>query len=503
MGTTTIDTHTESLPPAPLAPKSSLTIQRWMDYLGIPIAVVVFLVLSLMPTPTGLSASGQGALAVFMMALVLWVTQALPVYATSLLAMVMLILTGAWDEAHVESMLGQDVIWLMVCAFILTSAMTKANLARRLALLMVTTFGTRAKWALLSMAVLNGILAFLVPSTTARAALLLPIVVILAETYGAVPGKSKFGASMMIQEVQMNSIFTSGIMTATACNIMAVGFIRTLGGQHVFYSDWLFAAFPIAALTVLASWALGLVLYKPEHDTPMGQGLDTMRDQLRAMGKMTTNEWKAAFIFTLTVFLWVTDRWHEQWWGFTISTATAAIIAAVICFLPRVGLLTWKETKIPWDLMIFSAGAYAVGLALEGSGGAKWLMDNVFAETGIKGMSFFGAYAVVMVIAMFSHLVFTSKTVRTAIVIPIVITLAKSMGFSPISLALPAAFTMTWTITLPPHSKPNLIFYGTGYFNVLQMLSYGLLVCVIGVTLLIAAGPTWFTFLGIMKQAVR
>ena len=149
--------------------------------------------------------------------------------------------------------------------------------------------------------------------------------------------------------------------------------------------------------------------------------------------------------------------------------------------------------------MIFSAGAYAVGLALEGTGGAKWLLDTVFNAAGIKSMSFFSAYALVMVIAMFSHFIFTSKTVRTAIVIPIVIALAKSMGFSPLALALPAAFTMTWTITLPPHSKPNLIFYGTGYFTVLQMLVYGVAVCAIGVVLLIAAGPTWFAVLGITR----
>jgi solute carrier family 13 (sodium-dependent dicarboxylate transporter), member 2/3/5 len=481
------------------AKPSAMTFQRWMDFLGIPVAVLVFLALYLMPTPSGLSVNAQSALAIFIAALVLWVSQSIPVYATALVAMLLLILTGARSEAQVEGMLGQDVIWLMVCAFVLTSAMSKAGLARRIALAMVASFSSRAKWALLSMAILNGILAFLVPSTTARAALLLPIVVILAEVYGAVPGKSRFGASMMIQEVQMNSIFTSGIMTATAANVMAVGFIRTLGGEQVYYSDWLFASFPIAVISVMAAWAIGLIFYPPEHDSPMGQGLDKLRGELRKMGPMSADEWRAAFIFALTVFLWVTDRWHVGWWGFTVSTTAAAIIGATLCFLPGIGLLTWKETKIPWDLMIFSAGAYAVGLALEGTGGAKWLLDTVFNAAGIKSMSFFSAYALVMVIAMFSHFIFTSKTVRTAIVIPIVIALAKSMGFSPLALALPAAFTMTWTITLPPHSKPNLIFYGTGYFTVLQMLVYGVAVCAIGVALLIAAGPTWFAVLGITR----
>lgn len=476
-----------------------MTFQRWMDFLGIPVAVAVFVALYLMPTPSGLSTNGQMALAIFMTALVLWVSQAIPTYATSLIGMVLLVLTGAWPERDVLGVFGQDVIWLMVCAFILTSAMSKSRLAQRLALAMVTSFSSRAKWALLSMILLNGMLAFLVPSTTARAALMLPIVLILAEIYGAKPGQSNFGASLMIQELQSNNIFTSGILTATTCNVMAVGFIRQLGGEQVYYTDWLFAAFPIMLLTMLASWVIGLVLYPPEHDTPMGQNLDSLRAELKDMGALSADEWRAAFIFGLTVFLWVSDRWHVQMWGFTVSTAMAAIIAATLCFLPGIGLLKWKETSIPWDLMIFSCGAYAVGLALESNGAARWLMDLLFVASGIKEMSFFSAYIVVMLVSMFSHLVFTSKTVRTAIVIPVVIALAKAMGFNPVSLALPAAFTMCWTITLPPHCKPNLIFYGTGHFNVPQQLVYGVLVCLVGCGLLILAGPTWFTLLGIVR----
>lgn len=83
--------------------------QRWMDYLGIPVAVAVFLALYLMPTPSGLSSQGQTAIAVFLGALVLWVSQAIPTYATSLLAMVMLVLTGAWGESNVLGVFGQDV----------------------------------------------------------------------------------------------------------------------------------------------------------------------------------------------------------------------------------------------------------------------------------------------------------------------------------------------------------------------------------------------------------
>jgi anion transporter len=474
--------------------------QRWMDLLGIPVAVVVFVGLYLMPTPSGLTLNGQMALAIFFGALVLWVSQAIPTYVTSLLCVCLLITTGTWTEARVLGVFGQDVIWLMLCAFVLTAAMSKANLARRLALFMVTSFSRSAKWALLSMIILNGILAFLVPSTTARAALILPIVLILADVYGAKPGgTSNFGVALMNQEIQANNIFTSGIMTATACNVMAVGYIKELGGQEIYYSDWLFAMFPITIIVMLISWVIGLVLYPPEHNTPQGRGLDDLKVELKNMGPLSVDEWRALFIFALVVFLWSTDFMHVQWWGFPISTATAAVIAATLCLLPGIGLITWKESNIPWELMIFSVGAYSVGLALENSGAARWIMDYVFAASGIKSMSFFSAYVIVILVAMFSHFIFTSKIVRTAIVIPVVIGLAKTMGYSPAAFALPAAFTMCWSITLPPHCKPNLIFYGTGYFTIPQQLMYGMLICVIGSVLLILAGPTWFTFLGFMQ----
>jgi len=474
-------------------------LQRWMDFLGIPIALAVFCTLIAMPTPAGLSVQGQKALAIFMMALVLWVTQSIPTYATALIAMVLLVLTGTWDQGNVLGVFGQDVIWLMVCAFVLTSAMIKAGLARRIALAIVTSFGSKSKWALLSMIVVNAILAFLVPSTTARAGLMLPIVLVLAEVYGAKPGSSKFGTSLMIQELQSNNIFTSGILTATACNVMSVGFIKQLGGQNVYYTDWLLASFPIALITMLISWILGLIFLRPESDTPQGKGLHVLRDELRNMGKLSADEWKTAIIFLITVFLWVTDRWHEGWWGFQISTAMVAILSAALCFLPGIGVLSWKETKIPWDLMIFSCGAYAAGLALESSGAAAWLLNSVFARTNIKNMSFFAAYSIVIIVAMFSHIIFTSKTVRTTIIIPGVIVLAKAMGYSPMAFALPAAFTMTWSITLPPNCKPNLIFFGTGQFTVTQQLIYGLVICAIGCALMILAGPTWFSLVGIMK----
>jgi di/tricarboxylate transporter len=106
-------------------------------------------------------------------------------------------------------------------------------------------------------------------------------------------------------------------------------------------------------------------------------------------------------------------------------------------------------------------------------------------------------YTVVISVMMYSHLLTTSKTVRTLIMLPIIITLAKALGWSPISLALPAALCIDWVVGLPISGKPNVILFSTNQFTVSDNFKYGMLTCTIGVAILVLSGATWFHWLGI------
>ncbi|MDI6603972.1 MAG: DASS family sodium-coupled anion symporter [Thermoanaerobacteraceae bacterium] len=482
--------------------REKTSFEKWFSYLGVPVAAIVFALLFTMKTPPGLTLQGKSAIAVFLAVFVLWVSQAVPTFVSSLIAIVLLTLTSAWNETSVLGVFGYDVIWLMVAAFIITSGMTKTGLANRVALWLVSTFGKTARLALISLIIVNFVIAFIVPSTTARAALMLPIALLVAQAYGAQPGKSNFGRLVMIQELQANNISTTAILTATAPQIMAVGLIRDLTRYNVSWSEWFIASFPVALCTMIVSYLVGLVIFKPEVSVPVvedggSDGIGKIREQLHKMGQMTTEEKKALFIFCITVFLWATDKWHVQMFGFKISLVMVAIISATLCYLPFIGLISWKDTKIPWDLMIFSAGAYAAGMALDKSGAAAWALKAVFGSLDLGKIGFFPLYMIVMFIAVFSHMVFTSKTVRTAILIPAVIGIANAAGINPIALALPVSFTIADSITLPPNCKPNLIFYSTGYFSVLDQFIYGVIVCIAKWLLLGIASLTWFKIIGI------
>ncbi|MGX3020678.1 SLC13 family permease [Ursidibacter sp. B-7004-1] len=471
--------------------------EQWLKKLGIPLALLVLFVLMFMPTPEGLTVEGQKAIAIFCSALTLWVCGSIPIYLTSLLVIILLPLTQTVaKEKVVFATLGYDVIWLMVSAFVLTSAMIKSNIARRFALWMITHFGQTPRKAMFVLVLINFILVFFVPSTTARASLMVPICLILLEIYRAVPGESNFGKLMMLQGVQADAIATSGVMTGTAANIIAVGFINKQAGGDIGYIDWLIASFPIAFIAMMISFMIGFKLFSMKKETHFSEALGRLQAEYQKLGKLTLDEKKAMAIFLLTVILWATEDYQKGWFGFEISVYMTAVIAAVLCLMPKIGLLTWSEAKIKWDLMLFAAGAYAAGNTLESTKGAQWIMDKVVQGLGLETMSHTAVYIVVIFVCMYSHLIFTSKTVRTTILIPSIIALAQSLGMNPVTLALAASFTLTYTITLPPHSKVNTIYFATGYFSVLDQMKYGLITCFISASVISLAVFTWFQLLG-------
>lgn len=449
-------------------------------WVGTLVAVAAFCLLYFMPCPEGLTPVSQAALAMFVAALIMWVAKPIPIYQTSILTILLLPMLGIVNKQSVAfGTLGYDIIWLMVAAFVLTSAMSSSNLGKRIALVLVTRFGKTPMKILAILLVVNFVLAFFVPSTTARASLIMPIALVLLEVYHAIPGESKFGKLMMLQGVQNNAFATSVVMTATAAQVLALGFINQQTGASVSYMDWLLGSFPQAALTAAAAFLIGAKMYdfKGEVGASAAQAGVLLRQQLDALGAMSVQEKKTTVIFLLTLFLWATGDYQKALLGVSISTEQTAVLSMLLCFLPRIGVLTWKDANIKWDLMLFSAGAYAVGNALNDSGGASWAIGKLIDAVGLDRMSHALVAVSLIFISVFSHLIFTSKTVRTTILIPAVIALAMQLGMDPVPLALACAFSISCTITLPPHSKVNTLYFGTGYFEVRDELIFGLVSC--------------------------
>jgi sodium-dependent dicarboxylate transporter 2/3/5 len=476
--------------------------ERWMRYLGFPAGIAAFLTLLYMPPSPGLSAAGQAGAACFALALVWWVTEPFPTYVTSLALMFLLLVTGTSSPKPIMDVLGMEVIWLNLLAFILSAMLVKTRLARRLALWLVLKFGHTAKWALLAFLIVQLVLAPLIPATAARAVMTLPLMLVVAAIYGSTEdAPNAFGKNLMLLNLAGISVLSSMTMTGSSANLIAVGFIQTMGDHRVYYMDWMLVGAPIAIVTMGLMWVVGQVaifrIPRAERVPALTGGLGVVREKHDEMGPLSLAEKKALAIFGLVLALWMTDAFHMQWFGVEITAPFAALLGAVIVLFPRWGVLQWSEADIPWHLLIFSAGAYAGGLALDDTGAAEWAVRQLFDGVALEGVPFGVTYTVIIAVMMYSHLLTTSKTVRTMIMLPIIITVSKALGWEPVSLALPAALCIDWVVGLPISGKPNVILFSTNQYSVMENFRYGMVTCTIGVVLLVVSAMTWFHWIGL------
>jgi len=130
-------------------------------------------------------------LAIFAAALILWITEAIPNYLTSLILIIALVLTGVLTETDAYHQLGHKVMWLNILSFILASMLVATQSAKRFALWFMVRFGKNATAIFWSFIAINLVLSAFISATTAKAAILLPIFMVISTIYGATGGKNR------------------------------------------------------------------------------------------------------------------------------------------------------------------------------------------------------------------------------------------------------------------------------------------------------------------------
>lgn len=436
-------------------------------------------------------------LAIFLAAIILWITEAIPNYLTALLVILGLVLTEVTSQKEAFAQLGHPVMWLNILSFVLASMLVKTRAARRLALWFVLRFGHSASGVFLSFLIINVILSAFISATTVKAAILLPIFMVVAAVYGASNGKrNNFGRNIVLQNLFQVNIGASGFLTGSGANLLAASLIGgALGITSISYTDWFVAAFPLALLLLFVGWWVGTRLIFPipkeERIPQIEGGLAKLRLELDSMGKMNFEEVKSIIIFVGVLALWATDKLHG------IDATTVAFIGAVIALLPGVGVVKWNDVDIPWHLMLFSAGAYAIGAGLDATALPKSMVDVLFNSLGVtENTPFWVLYLLLTAMMLFSALLFQSKTMRALIFIPIAIGVAQKFGYPIMSLAFPVALLIEHVYVLPFNSKPAALLYTTNHYSWSDTFRFGITMMLIGWAMIILWGETVLRWLG-------
>ncbi len=510
-----------------LPKKEAGRFEIWMAKVGGPLALIAFILLNFVVTipflqhidpsilpqrakevynavgPEVFSARNASMLAIFVSALILWITEAVPNYLTSLMLIIALVLTKVLPEVDAYHQLGHKVMWLNIMSFILASMLVKTRVMKRFALWFIVKFGKSATSIFLSFIVINLILSAFISATTAKAAILLPIMMVIAAIYGATGGKNRnnFGRNIILQNLFQINMGASAFMTGSGANLLAAAFIGEAIGKDIYFTDWMKIAFPISISIMLIGWFVGtkfiFPISKEEQKPKIKGGMDRLKKELEKMGRIRPEEIRAIIIFVTVLLLWVTDRYHH------ISPTAVAFLGGIVSLLPKVGVVEWNDVDIPWHLLLFSAGAYTLGAGLKVTGLATIMVNSAFNAMGFgKDTPFFVLYLILTGTMLFSALFFQSKTMRTLIFIPIAIGVARKFGFPVMSLAFPVALLIEHVYVLPFNSKPAALLYITNQYSWMDTFKFGITMMLIAWGISILCAMTYFKWMGIVPAGL-
>lgn len=484
---------------------------------GLLAALAGLIIVMLLPKPAGLPVAGQIMLGLLLFSVILWVSEAVD-YAISavLITTLMAFMLGlAPNAAKPEAMLGtgpaltlalggfaNTALALVAAACFLSAAMTITGLDKRIALFILSKVGARTNRVLIGAILVGIVLSFLVPSTTARVACLVPIIMGIILAFG-VDQRSRFAGMLMIATAQSASIWNVGVKTAAAQNMVAIGFIEKAYGQTITWSDWLIAAAPWSILMSIALYFVMIKMMPPETKEIAG-GKETIRLALHALGPMSWAEKKLLFITLTLLAFWATEKVLHPF-----DTSSTTIAAIALMFTPGIGVMGWKQaqSKIPWGTIVLFGTGISLGTALLQTKAAAWLANIIVANLGLAGASAFMILALLSLFLIVVHLGFASATALASAMIPIMISVLQQIAGGPdaapmnlVGMTMLLQFVVSFGFILPVNAPQNMVAYGTDTFAVRDFVRTGLVLTVIGFALVLLLGATYWQWMGYLGK---
>lgn len=450
---------------------------------------------------TRLAASMQLVLALVVLMVVWWLTEAVPLPATALLPAVILPLfhtTGIHEGKTVEFTTrtvlvnyANPVIFLFLGGFLLAGAMQKWKLDRRFMLWFLTrgTLANDTRLILLGIMIVTAFLSMWM-SNTATAAMMLPLGLGILSLLKTSPGESRYGTALMLGIAWAASIGGVGTVIGTPPNGIALGILNTTFANDpnyhpITFLDWMAIGVPYVVFFIPIAWWL-LLLTNPPEVTRIESGKERMLEQQRALGPLSIGEKRTLFVFILAVVLWVTNPFwdallpaslakHLAW----IDEYSIGLSIGVVLFLIPVSfregtfVLSWRDASyVDWGTLLLFGGGIALSEAMFKTGLASWIATSLVGALG-NPSTIVMLLAIVFLVEMLTEI--TSNTAVTSMMVPVVISIALRTGGHPVTLAIGTALAASMAFMLPVATPPNAIVYSTGYVTIRQMARCGFL----------------------------
>lgn len=457
--------------------------------IGLFLGPLMFIIIILFFHPEGLSKPANAVLASAVWVAVWWITEALHIAITALLPIILFPLSGGLALKATTASYGHKYIFLFIGGFVLAIAIEKWNLHKRIALTIIKIVGTNVVHIILGFMVATAFLSMWI-SNTATAVMILPvgiaIVLQLKDNPDTIENENEiFSKALMLAIAYSASIGGMATLIGTPPNLVLAGVVHESYGIEITFSQWFMFGFPISIVFLFLAWLyLTRVAFKFKQKEFPG-GKNEINKQLKSLGKISFEEKMIFMVFLLTAFAWISRSFLIQKFIPKIDDTIIAMCSAFLLFLlPSKGkgnLMSWNDAvKLPWDILLLFGGGMALALGFESSGLALWIGNQLIALGTIPLI-----LLLLILIASVNFLTeITSNLATTAMLLPVLVSLANVIGVHPYLLLVGATVAASCAFMLPVATPPNAVVFGSGYLKIGDMIKKGFWMNIISIILL-------------------
>lgn len=460
-----------------------MTRGKWI---GLAVAAAVFAVPWFFEFP-GLSTEGHRLFSIFLAAVVLWITEAVPLHATATVIILLEILlisdksllpTGEDFNAPSYSAffatLSAPVLMLFLGGFFLAHGAAKYDLDRNMARVLLKPFGTSARMILLGLIMITAVFSMFMSNTATTATMMAVVLPVMSQLP---PGdRMRTGLALCIPVAA--NVGGMGTPIGTPPNAIAIG---ALSQVHVSvnFLQWIMMLGPFVLVILLAVWLLLGWFY----------GFKGKTIELSIDSKFDTSRPAVIFYCTFagTIALWLTSGLHG------VSSNIIGFVPVVVLLCTRV--FSAKDMQsIHWHVLWLVAGGIALGKGVGDTGLDAWLLGLIHWES----MSSVVIVAMLSLVALvLSTVISNSATANLIVPLAMTLTTSGAVGISPVVAAVFVAAGSSLAMALPISTPPNAVAMSTGAVKTRDMAIIGILVGGFGWGLFLLCGQWFFNLLGV------
>lgn len=472
-------------------------VQKFGFIAGILISIFILIFFDLDPANPLLTKMSAAAA---LMA-VWWITEAIPLAATSLVPLILFPVLGILDGEKTANAYINSVIFLFLGGFLLALAMERWGLHKRIALKIISLFGGSPNSIVVGFMASTAFLSMWI-SNTATAIMMLPIALAIISKMENEFGKVRthnFSVTILIAIAYSCSLGGICTLIGTPPNLAFVRILKIIfpNAPQIGFGTWMVLATPIAAIMlIVAAVLLTKVFFK--FDKNLNIDKNFIREEYKSLGKISFEELTIAVIFSVTALLWIFRA--DMNLGFVVipgwqnlfsradylNDGTVAIgMALLLFFIPSRKEELEKKTilddtvfnKVPWGIILLFGGGFALAEGFTSTGLSKFIGENLQSLSDLSPVLIVVTVALVM--TFLTEL--TSNTATAQMILPIMASVAVAIFVNPLLLMITATLSASMAFMLPVATPPNTIIFASERIRIIEMVKIGFVMNLIGV----------------------